>query len=313
MIEEFLHREERRRNKSLSKRFISWLKSDKAERYHNQLCRLLAKKGGEYDASTYLKKCEEAYKADDLFKKQDSKREKTLKQFQNAFEQWLQDEKNQSYQDALLNAKTDGDKELARLDAEKAFARANPHLLPLDYQDRSLTRIRPVRHAYRKTVDELSLNILEPGLQKMGMLNSELMRNWSKIVGQALSENCRPERIAFPPNQRDNGVLHLKCRSAFNTIVQHHSAQIIFRINGHFGYKAISEIRISKFPFASGETTGEARVKKLMAARTEITFKEEQSKNPLYSGIKDEELKKAFEELGQIIAARNNKNSRSEE
>ncbi|WP_135080274.1 DciA family protein [Terasakiella sp. SH-1] len=305
LIEDFLNREERRRNRSLSKRFRTWLASDQAQAHVQKLERTLSKPGGEDRAVQILRKAEEAYKADDAYRKQDNKRKKSLKQFQKLFEDWLTTDKGAPYQNQIIGAETEEARALARLDAEKAFARANPHLLPLDYMDGSKTRIRPVRFGFPKDVEELSFDVIEPGLNQIGLVGANILRNWAKIVGTALAENTRPERISFPPKGRTNGTLFIKARQGFNTIIQHNSQEILFRINSHFGFKAVSEIRISKRYFDEAETTGQQIARTVISKRVQPAKELAPNVAAMVDGIKDPEFKKAFEELGKVIKARN--------
>ncbi|MDV7340014.1 DciA family protein [Terasakiella sp. A23] len=304
-IEDFLNREEGRRNRSLSKRFRTWLFSEKARLHAQKLERCLAKAGNEHKASLILRQCEEAYKTDDAYRKQDNKRKKSLKQFRDAFDNWLRTDRGKPYLDQILETTTDTDKEIAREDAEKAFARANPHLLPEDYRDTSKTRIRPVRHARTKGVEDLSFDVIEPGLNQLGLVGASIVRNWEEIVGSALAKNTQAERVTFPPKARNNGTLYVKVRAGFNTIIQHHTQQIIFRINSHFGFSAVSEIRISKRFYEDFDSTGNRAARKVMAAR--ITPAAELSPNikKMIANISDPDLRAAFEGLGKVIKGRN--------
>ncbi|NVK20217.1 MAG: DUF721 domain-containing protein [Methylocystaceae bacterium] len=303
--EDFLNREEARRNRSLSKRFRTWLASEKARVHLEKLEHCLAKSGQEAKASNILRNCEEAYKADDAYRRQDNKRKKSLKQFQVAFDDWLNGEKGQIYRDEIHSAKNAELREIAKEDAEKAFARANPHLLPDDYKDTSKTRIRPVRHARAKGVEDLSFDVIEPGLNQMGLVGASIVRNWEEIVGSTLAQNTRAERVTFPPKTRTKGTLFIKARAGFNTIIQHHSQEIIFRINSHFGFSAISEIRISKRYFEDFDSTGDRVAKRILSTRVTPAANLSPNVAKLLEGIKDPELRQAFEDLGKVIKARN--------
>ncbi len=301
-VEDFLNLEERLRNRSISKRFRTWLSSDKAS-FHLEKIERALNKGKE--ASGLLRKAEEAYKSDDTFKRQDNKRKKSLKQFKDAFEGWLKSDKGRPYLEQINQSGDERASEIATLDAEKAFARANPHLLPDDYQDGSKTRIRPVRFARTRDVDDLALDVIEPGLNQLGLVGSTIIKNWSAIVGSSLAQNTRPERVSFPPKTRTHGTLYIKARQGFNTIIQHHSAEIVFRINSHFGFAAISQVRISKRFFEDLETTGKQMVRKVMSTRITPADQPSQRVLELTANIKDPDLKKAFEEFGKVMKARN--------
>ena len=226
-LEDFLIREEQRRNKSLSKRFRVWLSSSQGESHTNRLTLVLSKTGSENKAAILLKRVEEAYKADDAYKRQDNKRKKSLKQFNSAFEKWLKSDEGLAYQTQIETALKAEYKnvearrlilESLRDEAEKAFARAYPHMLPDDYRDYSKTRIRPLRHARSKDVEDLCFDIIEPGLNQLGLVGSTIVRNWASIVGNTLAQNTRPEKLQFPAKSRTHGTLIILARQGFNTL-----------------------------------------------------------------------------------------------
>jgi hypothetical protein len=313
-VEDFLTREEGRRNKSLSKRFRLWLTSSQGESHFNRLGQTLSKAGSENKAALLLKKIEEAYKADDVYKRQDNKRKKSLKQFHEAFEKWLKSDKGAAYQAQIETASHAAYKnvEARRLtlenlndEAEKAFARAFPHLLPEDYRDFSKTRIRPLRHARSKEIEEICFDVIEPGLNQLGLVGSTIVRNWARIVGSTLAENTRPEKLQFPVKSRTHGTLIILARQGFNTIIQHSSAEIIFRVNSHFGFAAVSDVRISKRFYEELETTGRRAAKKIISTRITPSPTLSPRVAELVHQIKDPEFKQAFEDLGKLIKARN--------
>lgn len=313
-LEDFLLREEKRRNRSLSKRFRTWLSSNRGERHYSGLSHILSKAGSEHKAAMALKKSEEAYKADDAHKRQDNKRKKSLKQFHLAFEKWLKSDKGRAYQEQIDQAARAPYKnvearsislEILRDEAEKAFARAFPHLLPDDYRDFSKTRIRPLRHARSKEIEEIAFDVIEPGLNQLGLVSSSIIRNWASIVGPNLAENTRPEKLYFSPKSRTHGTLHILARQGFNTIIQHSSAEIIFRINAHFGFAAIADLRISKRFYKELETTGTRAARKIISTRVTPAASLSPRVAQLVHSIKDPDFKKAFEELGRLIKARN--------
>jgi len=304
-LEDFLLREERRRNRSLSKRFRTWLTSEQGKASAEKIEHVLSKSGNEGQAVQLLKRAEESYRSDDAYKKQDAKRKKSLKQFKKSFDDWLTTDRGAPYRLQILSAKDDNERDIAKSDAEKAFARANPHLLPIDYRDASKTRIRPNRNRFPKDVEEVTLDIIEPGLNQLGLVGADILRNWDKIVGSSLAQNTRPERVTFPPKGRTNGTLFVRARQGFNTIIQHNSSQIIFRINSHFGFKAISDVRISKRYFDENETTGARTSQRIISSRVQPAANLSPQMEQMVNAIKDPEMRKAFEDLGKLIRARN--------
>lgn len=304
-LEDFLRREEARRNRSLSKRFRKWLSGESAAQHVKQLDRILATGQADAKAAAYLRKAEDAYKSDETHRKQDNKRKKSLKIFQAAFEKWLLSDKGTSYLQQIDTADSPQKKEWATQDAEKAFARANPHLLPEDYRDLSKTRIRPVRHARARDLDDISFDVIEPGLNQLGLVTSTILRNWEKIVGEALAQNTRPERVIFPPKSRSHGTLYIMARQGFNTIIQHHAAQIIFRINSHFGFAAVSDVRISKRYFVEMETSAERAAQQVIAKRISPAPRLDTKTQGMIDHVKDPDYRVILEKLGKLVKARN--------
>ena len=53
----------------------------------------------------------------------------------------------------------------------------------------------------------------------------------------------RPIQLAFPRGERKGGVLTVACGGAAALELQHLKPQILDRVNTHFGYGAVREIR----------------------------------------------------------------------
>ncbi|HXF53827.1 MAG TPA: DciA family protein [Hyphomicrobiaceae bacterium] len=94
-------------------------------------------------------------------------------------------------------------------------------------------------------------------LQKYGFPAASLVTDWAAIVGADLASYTLPERLKWPrvadsdatPSSRTSGAtLHLRVEGARALDVQYRSRQIIERINAHFGYRAVGELRLLQAP-----------------------------------------------------------------
>ena len=78
-----------------------------------------------------------------------------------------------------------------------------------------------------------------------GMLEMEILSDWTAIVGEALAQYSLPQKISFRKDERSNGTLELLVLSgAFALEIQHRESQILNKINAYFGYDAVAKLKI---------------------------------------------------------------------
>lgn len=83
---------------------------------------------------------------------------------------------------------------------------------------------------------------------KRGFAEAGLITGWEGIVGPELGASCWPDSLSFPPGRRDGGSLRIRVTGGFALELQHMQPQLLERINGHFGYRAIERISIIHAP-----------------------------------------------------------------
>lgn len=83
---------------------------------------------------------------------------------------------------------------------------------------------------------------------KRGFAEAGLITGWEGIVGRELAASCWPDRLSFPPGRRDGGTLRIRVTGGFALELQHMEPQLLERINGHFGYRAIERIAMIHAP-----------------------------------------------------------------
>jgi hypothetical protein len=98
--------------------------------------------------------------------------------------------------------------------------------------------------------------------EKYGFSAATLLTDWPAIVGQEMSAYTAPERLKWPRGVefgddaeagvegRPGAVLVLRVDPARALDVEYKGRQILERINGYFGYRAIAELRILQAPLA---------------------------------------------------------------
>jgi len=99
------------------------------------------------------------------------------------------------------------------------------------------------------------LSVELPGLTKTafrntlggrGFAEAGLITEWAAVVGADIARMSRPIQLAFPRGERKGGVLTVACSGAAALELQHLKPQILDRVNTHFGYGAVSEIRFKQ-------------------------------------------------------------------
>lgn len=139
--------------------------------------------------------------------------------------------------------------------------------------------------------------LLRPALARRGFAALSIVERWGDIVGPLLAARTMPERIAFPPGKREDGTLHLRVDGgALALELQHAEALILERINGHFGYRAVTRLRLIQRPMPErlrlprANPVPDAPADPLLTDRLAV--------------IADDDLRAALARLGQAVRTR---------
>lgn len=101
---------------------------------------------------------------------------------------------------------------------------------------------------------------LDPAARARGFASTAILSEWAAIVGAELAQFTMPDRVVWPRRReehddappsawRDEGaVLVLRVEGPRAIEVQHRSGQILERVNGYLGYRAVVEMRILQAP-----------------------------------------------------------------
>ena len=96
--------------------------------------------------------------------------------------------------------------------------------------------------------------------EKYGFAAAALITDWAMIVGKDIAGYTAPERLKWPrgvgigddiehgAEGRPGATLIVRVDPARALDVQYKGQQMIERINGHFGYRAVAELRILQAP-----------------------------------------------------------------
>ncbi len=147
-----------------------------------------------------------------------------------------------------------------------------------------------------RAVGELAGRILNKPLSKRGLAAATLAADWASIVGPALAESTLPLKVSFPRGERNQGTLHLKVASGAMALqLQHLGPLILERVNGHFGYRAVTQLTLVQGPVPNRAAARPA-TKKLSTATVDAELASQ------IEALPDSDLRAALDGLGRQLA-----------
>jgi hypothetical protein len=95
--------------------------------------------------------------------------------------------------------------------------------------------------------------VAAPILKKRGLAEARILTDWRAIVGDSVAQRSAPERLvrARPPTV--GGTLRLRVAGAWALEFQHMAPELIARINGYFGYPAVTRIQFIQAPLPAAK------------------------------------------------------------
>jgi hypothetical protein len=152
---------------------------------------------------------------------------------------------------------------------------------------------------------------------RRGLTGADIARQWPAIVGRELAAQCRPRQLRFPKRgEAVDGRLTLRVAPGWALEVQHLEPLMLERINGYFGYRAVTRLVLQQGPLPPLENRGRAAA----PARREETPPAPAS-GPAsgmddalaakLSTVEDPELRAALEGLGRSLRAKRGGNAKN--
>jgi hypothetical protein len=98
-----------------------------------------------------------------------------------------------------------------------------------------------------RRLPDLLGRVLDPAARRRGLAEAKLLTEWPSIVGPGLAARCQPVRLS-QRSDRPGGVLLLHVAGPAALELQHSEPQVLERINGFFGYPAVSRLQLIQAP-----------------------------------------------------------------
>jgi hypothetical protein len=139
-----------------------------------------------------------------------------------------------------------------------------------------------------------------------GFAEAGLITEWAAIVGNDVARMSRPVQLTFPRGERKGGVITVECGGAAALELQHLKPQILDRINSHFGYAAVAELR-----FRQGSTLVKARSRTPLRDSKPPTPSEIAETTAAVAAVPEGEIKASLLRLGLAIRRDNRTDGRN--
>ena len=132
---------------------------------------------------------------------------------------------------------------------------------------------------------------LKKMLKKGGYNFSNIVDNWTKMVGKHTSDACYPSKIKTS-KENINGTLILNVIHGKELEVEYAKKDIIDKINSFFGYSVIEKLKFISFDDDQNIFSTDTKKRK------NVTIKKYQTK---INSIKNEKIKKSLIELTKVF------------
>lgn len=150
------------------------------------------------------------------------------------------------------------------------------------------------RSARTLPLSALALKSASRALKKRGFVQGAIVGRWVEVVGEALAAVSMPERLVFPTAEGAGATLHIKVAGPLALELQHLAPIVIERINSHFGYAAVAEIRLH-------QGLAKARAPAPRPPPRKLDAEEETRLSALVRPVRDPDLQSALADLGRAM------------
>lgn len=157
-----------------------------------------------------------------------------------------------------------------------------------------------MRYGGVQSLSALVPRIAKKAVGKRGFMDARILNEWPTIVGADLARHAHPDRLIFPRGQRDGGTLHIRALGPMATELQHLEPVLVERINAHFGYRAVSGIKLLQAPPTRLPTAKKVAVTRKPPKPPADRARLAEMKQDLEK-VEDPELREILERLGEEV------------
>src|SRR4051794_20725557 len=149
-------------------------------------------------------------------------------------------------------------------------------------------------------------DVTRSALAKRGFAAARVIADWTEIVGAALAASSVPERLVRARGS-DSATLVVRVSPGAALELQHAIPQVIERVNGYFGFRAVERLRLVQGPVAA---TVAARRRPPPPAPKPLTPAAERALETTLAPLANSPLHDSLARLGRAVASRGRGRSR---
>ncbi len=154
-----------------------------------------------------------------------------------------------------------------------------------------------------QTLADAALPIIKPVLGKQGLNAIEVVTSWPLIVGERIARYSIPLKLTRPRFEGHEGTLHIQVASGgFALELQHQEPQILERINGYFGYRAVGKLRFIQAPLPKRPDQADRAQPETQAP---LAPEQQAMLETTLDGIQNPALRAALSGLGERVLRKN--------
>ena len=160
---------------------------------------------------------------------------------------------------------------------------------------------RPSTYGLRALGSSLS-TVTKRAFARRGLTGADIARQWPAIVGRDLAAQCRPRQLRFPKTgEAMDGRLTLRVAPGWALEVQHLEPLLLERINGYFGYRAVTRLVLQQGPLPQPDKEQRRAASRRAGALRETPAAPDEALTAKLSTVEDPELRAALEGLGRSL------------
>lgn len=99
---------------------------------------------------------------------------------------------------------------------------------------------------FPRTLKEVVEKAARPIMRKRGFVESSILLEWPRIVGETLAHHTQPLKLQFPRNSSTDAALTIACTPAFAPELLQLTPILLDKLATHLGYRAVTRIVIEQ-------------------------------------------------------------------
>lgn len=142
---------------------------------------------------------------------------------------------------------------------------------------------------------------------RYGFAETDVLTRWPEVVGEALAGLCHPVRVSYRRGRGLGAELVVQADGARAPELEMSAPRIVERVNGFYGYRAISRLRVTQATGRAGEAAGFAEARAPFAgppAASEPDRRALERATEIAGPVENAELRAALTRLGAYVLAR---------